>query len=388
MNLHIMKDNKFYDGMTEEIISRGLINNNIYFVYKGSKGCLRYMKEYPNSIYGDSEDLYKINLSDYDKVIFHNLMDPSWRKYLSIQGRIKGSCKIYWRLWTGDNYRMMRYANLFQKPLTTKHNWGSIKHQQITNVISDPITVLRNIRARVRYRSDYEILKKALPFVDYAMNWNYFEYDLLKSLYPMLRAKTLIHGYVRKETAELLKSETEDHHELRICVGHSGYEISKHEHIFDIVHKKIGSKTDYRVYCPLSYGDKDYIDRILDYGRNIFGDRFIPMIEFMHYRDYIEILNSMDIFIYGQPIPMGIGNISLALRLGKKVFLSSGNPALQYLRDHGYTIYSIESIEEQPMLLRTPLDLKVADQNVHCWKTNRDHTIRMYDQTLSEIICK
>jgi len=219
------------------------------------------------------------------------------------------------------------------------------------------------------------------------MNWNSFELDLLQKRYPDMKVKFILHGYLPIVRPNISLLSDENHHsDLKICVGHSGYDISNHMQLFELVKKHMCSSIEYSVYCPLSYGDNDYIDRVVRMGYRLFDKKFHPLLDFMNYEQYNRWLNSQDIFIYGQPIPMGEGNLSMALSMGKKVFLSDLNPMYKYLIDEGFILFTIQDIEQDPGLLHKPFNANESSKNISTQHHRSSKRIVQYRQTLNEII--
>ena len=74
--------------------------------------------------------------------------------------------------------------------------------------------------------------------------------------------------------------------------------------------------------CPLSYcATKEYQQEIINYGKDIFGDKFIPLLDFLPLADYLEILKKVDIAIFAHENQQAYGNIIQLLGMGKKVYM-------------------------------------------------------------------
>ncbi|WP_083234102.1 TDP-N-acetylfucosamine:lipid II N-acetylfucosaminyltransferase [Candidatus Marithrix sp. Canyon 246] len=75
------------------------------------------------------------------------------------------------------------------------------------------------------------------------------------------------------------------------------------------------------MFVPLSYGDPKgvYIKEVISTGTKIFGDKFIPMTEFMDFDKYLNFLGSINITIFNHNRQQAMGNTITLLGFGKKV---------------------------------------------------------------------
>ncbi len=390
MNIHILKDNKFYDDMSKVIIDKNLVDNNIYFIFRSKEHDYKAMKPYPNSVIGGEEDLFKIRLSDYDKAIFHNLADTARISFLAHAGKSKGRCLIYWRLWQGDNYAIAGLANIMTKPLWANHSQIHDNDKDFVVSLESCTNILKNIRARIRYRHKYRIICQALENVDYALNWNEFEVDAIRELYSVFNAQFLYHAY---HTSELYNDvggyADEVNKELRVCVGHSGDgTFLNHEQVFMAIRKILDiNDTNFRVVTPLSYGNTKYIDHVLRMGQSLFGQYFEPILDFMEYPDYMKLLSQCDVFVFGQKyIPCAAGNISAVLKMGKRVIMPSTNPMYRMYIDDGVCIFDLDELISGNHRLLESLPEDIKQSNINRMRTRYELMKSIRLKTLMEII--
>ena len=76
-----------------------------------------------------------------------------------------------------------------------------------------------------------------------------------------------------------------------------------------------------KVYVPLSYGDKEYVHRVIKSGRDLLGEKFVPMTDYMDVDEYYKHLSQIDIALFGMKRQQALGNIMALLYMGKKVYL-------------------------------------------------------------------
>lgn len=258
----------------------------------------------------------------YDKIIIHSLfMNPIL--FIAISMNIKSlSDKVFWNIWGADLYDAYwgRDSNLFHK----------IREVFRRRFIS-------HVRAVGYIPSDYENLKKW-----YKTNAHFF----LAS-----------YSYDFVDIPERAKKR-----EKNILIGNSATRSCQHKEAIDLI-QSLGVK-DCKVWCVLSYpNDRIYIDQVVQYGRNAFGDNFIPLVDYMPYSQYMEILSSIDIAIFNNSRQQALGNIAALLFYGKRVFINPDNGCLNYFKDMGAEVYSTSELTSNNVDESRP-EIKKKNQEV------------------------
>ncbi len=129
----------------------------------------------------------------------------------------------------------------------------------------------------------------------------------------------------------------------RILVGHSAHHCS-HLEGFQLLEHLKGENIE--IVCPLSYGVPEVRENVMTIGRRMFGDKFVPVTGFMTRQEYIDFLGSCDVGVYPTHVQHGMGNISLMLKLGKKVYMRDDTTMWQqYRRSLKYTVYPVSELE-------------------------------------------
>jgi hypothetical protein len=100
-----------------------------------------------------------------------------------------------------------------------------------------------------------------------------------------------------------------------------------------------------KIYTPLSYGDKEYAKSVISYGQQLFGDKFVPLIEFMPFEKYLEFLSEIDIAIFAHKRQQAMGNTITLLGLGKKVYMRSDITPWQLFNDIDVKVFDVEDIQ-------------------------------------------
>lgn len=266
--LHIMKPEKFNVPFINFIENNfDIINHKFLFLSK---------KNYDYGLSDDHNPIFiKYNyfsllkeLYSSDKIILHGLWKNNFILLLFLNSYLLKKC--YWSIWGGDLYPINNI------------NW--IKRQ-----------VIKKMGHFVTYiKGDYELIKK-----NFEIKGQYHESIMyISNLYNKNKLT------IKKDNF------------INIQIGNSGFESNNHKEVFN---KLILFKDEnIKIYVPLSYGKDSYINEIINEGRNLFGDKFIPITEFMPFDKYLQFLASIDISIFAHNRQQALGNIITLLGLGKK----------------------------------------------------------------------
>ena len=131
---------------------------------------------------------------------------------------------------------------------------------------------------------------------------------------------------------------------LNIQVGNSAQSCNNHIEILDKL--KQFKEQDIKLFCILSYGNEGKLEEIIKYGKNIFGDKFIPITNFMEYKEYIKFLEMIDISIFAHDIQKAFGNITSLLSMKKTVYLKEKISTYKTLVEMELQIKSFDKLEK------------------------------------------
>ena len=112
---------------------------------------------------------------------------------------------------------------------------------------------------------------------------------------------------------------------------------------------------DICIYVPLSYGNKGYAEKVIVQGEKWFGDKFIPLTDFMPFKEYLKFLGRIDIAIFNHKRQQGMGNTIILLGLGKTVYLRSDTTQWQFFKDKNIDVFDVENI--------SPIEIKQLELN-------------------------
>lgn len=242
------------------------------------------------------------------KVILHGLFSSHLLYLLMLQPWLLKKC--YWTIWGGDLY-------IHQ---TDAQDWRHIKNEWCRRFV---ISRLGHFVTHIH--GDYELARKW-----YGARGQWHECFM----YP----SNLYREY---------PITPKPHEGINILLGNSATPSNNH---LDALEKlRPFADENIRIYCPLSYGDAAYGDQIATAGRVIFGEKFIPLHDFMPFDKYLELLAVIDIAVFNHNRQQGMGNITTLLGLGKKVFIRNTITTWGALQGLGVDIFDAKKIDIQPL---------------------------------------
>ncbi|MGJ9458086.1 TDP-N-acetylfucosamine:lipid II N-acetylfucosaminyltransferase [Oceanobacillus sp. CF4.6] len=260
-------------------------SNNITYI-KGYKGLLI---------------LYKKMLQS-EKIILHSLPETRILLLLFLHPFLLKKC--YWIIWGSDLYKFNeRKSTLRQRTV-----------EKIRSV------VIKNLKGIITHiKGDYELAKQW-----YGAKGEYY--------YSFLYPSNL---YKKYELSKINKYEDKKY----IQIGNSADPSNNHIEIFDELFKF--NDKNFAIICPLSYGNSHYAKVVIERGKELFGERFIPLTEFMPFDKYLEILAMVNVAIFNHKRQQAVGNITTLLSLGKKVYIRDDITTWKFCKDHGLKVYSL-----------------------------------------------
>ena len=160
---------------------------------------------------------------------------------------------------------------------------------------------------------------------------------------------------------------------IKIQVGNSATPTNKHEEIFRILENY--KDKDIEILTILSYGEEKYKNQIVNLGREIFGDKFKPIVDFMDFNTYKKFLQQIDIAVFNNNRQQAGSNIKLLAGYGKKLYISKENSFYHELKNDGIVIcdidkFNIELLDKESLENNKKLALKLysIDALLNSWK--------------------
>jgi hypothetical protein len=140
-----------------------------------------------------------------------------------------------------------------------------------------------------------------------------------------------------------------------VLVGNSGDPSNAHAEVFRALARF--ASAGLRVMAPLSYKtESGYVASVVALGRELFGERFEPLTEFLPPEQYARRIREMDAAIMNHGHQQALGNVIAMLMMGKKVFVRGDATPYRYFHDLGVRVddtrrlpdLSLEEIVEFP----------------------------------------
>ena len=138
-----------------------------------------------------------------------------------------------------------------------------------------------------------------------------------------------------------LKQKTEN--TINIQVGNSADPTNNHIAVFQILLKH--KSKDIKIYAPLAYGDKNYANTVILKGKELFGNKFIPITKFIPINSYLDFLGDIDIAIFAHKRQQAMGNIITLLGLGKKIYIRNSISSWQFFKDIDVQLFNYPNIK-------------------------------------------
>lgn len=134
-----------------------------------------------------------------------------------------------------------------------------------------------------------------------------------------------------------------DHDGLNILLGNSADPSNNH---IEALERLLPFKDQpFKIYTPLSYGDQNHAQKVISQGKAWFGDKFVPMTDFMPFEQYLEFLKIIDIAIFNHQRQQAMGNTITLLGMGKTVYLRSDVSHWRFLTGLGIKLNDAEKLE-------------------------------------------
>lgn len=168
----------------------------------------------------------------------------------------------------------------------------------------------------------------------------------------------------------------------RIVVGNSSTDENQHLEVFDLL--KEMHLNGVEIWCPLSYGDMEYQTQVIAKGRELFGEAFHPITEYMPYEKYLDFLSSCSVGIYNCNRQQGMGNISMLVNMGKKVYMRSDTAMWDHYKSFGYRIYDVADLSSQTKEELFRWTTQEQDENFQAIERRNEEFLAVWNEIINE----
>jgi len=248
-----------------------------------------------------------LKFSNYENNIFHQLSSKKIYLYLFLNTSLNK--KSSWVIWGGDLYQV------FISKL-------SYKYKLYDFIIRTK--VIKNLKYIMSMKGDFDLLKTR-----YTTNAKHFF-----TLYSMPSKIYKIEEF--KNSSSKAK---------RILVAHSANKANNHEKIFKMLLPYKNENLE--ILVPLSYGDLSNVKAVEELGIKLFGNKFIPIKDFMKPDEFSTFLETIDIAIFAVDRQAAVGILTTLISLGKKVFYKKGVVPFDFYEKNHIRVFDTDEIINQ-----------------------------------------
>ncbi len=352
MFFHLIHDDKFIDvGFLR--FEEAFPGENI-FILTEKKEKLNFIKKTPIIKLTPDETVkyLKANYTNNDKIIIHFLRKDK----VKIINKLPKGFTIIWIGWGADYYHLI-YSREKDFFLSNTFKWVQIHREgkkKIFGFLNDTFgfTFNRNTQS---YKKAYKRIRYINTVIDE-------DYKLIKKRYPNFKPRYLSWNYGNMTYLDLKL--TQEENTKNILLGNSADPTNNHIEILDFLKNRL--LHDSKIICPLSYGDKEYAVYITQYGKNLFGENFMPLIDYLPIEEYYKIIASCSVVFMNHLRQQAVGNILTLLLAGSKIIFQDKNPLYLFFIENGFCVNSFQEIERNPPSIYTPLTPEQKETNKQC----------------------
>ncbi len=369
--LHVVPDDKFSNMAYRDFQRFGI--NNKYICFDKSQN-YKYIKGWqPDQIKKRDLNAY-IKNHDISIIIFHSLLDKF------IVTKLPRNVVVVWCGWGYDYYSYL---------LTKYYPQGMILRQ--TKSIFDDSRKKKSVTFMGFLSGVYRVAKRTIlskiyspqriaTYIDYFVPVINNEYQLVREANPWFSCKFLSWSYGTIEE-DYTTLNTDIPHSGNILVGNSATPENNHIEAFEFIHSNVDWHSR-KIYCPLSYGDPYYADKIKEAGVNLFGDNFVPLMTFLDKHEYNEILLSCELLVLNHIRQQALGNIISGLAMEKVIILNKRNPLCTWLNENNISYLTLDQeINEKTLSMIDKVNNKKAISRVWSKSAIADKTQNLIEIT-------
>lgn len=340
MNIHFFSDVSFVD-LAIQRFEKYYPGQNRYFVVTQGRFRKKYRFIKSDQVvqlhYASIHRLTRLlpSLTENDNLVIHQL--TPFKSILALKLLKKVDLTTYWLFYGSGLYNLLARSNQYQL-------LDDGTPRELNGTLNTWILNLRDWFLSLLFQQRHDnALEAFIARFDYFCFWNPYDYKLLKhhfktpATFKFFRYYDVnLHGL-----PDLGKSENEASPIL--LVNNSASRTGNHLTILKRLHQIDQDKQLEKVYVPLSYGEPDVRQDVVDYASHHLNYCFQPIMDFIPKVEYISLLRRVQVGIFGHRRQEAGNNIYILLALGVKIFLRSQNNLLRYLRDQGYHVFEFEA---------------------------------------------
>ena len=309
----------------------------------GDAGLLLYDNVVPFEALGNNKFKRLKNITEElnkaDRIVFHSFMPTKiWNLAIFLNQSILD--RSLWVVWGIDLYNYQRPRNGFRNKLFNNLGYKFRSRMRYPVVVSEPDAEEYNKRfgTHVVKYAPYAFADSRFELMDKAKEEKKDDPIFLEKL----------HEYADPCFAGEISDDS-----INIQVCHNGFSFNKHFEVLNYLQPLLLKKEEKQItlYLPLSYGNDQltkkvtYKDALTSYIKQKFVSKVVVLSKIMPNNYYTKYLSMIDVAIFNAPRHNALGNILQLLYMGKKVYLSSKSPLLDYLCKKGLRVHTVDELK-------------------------------------------
>lgn len=300
------------------------------------------------------------NHGDCVAIVLHSL-PKSW---LPLLLQIPPRPAVLWRCWGyelyGDRPRLL--SHLFPHGLYMPHTASVVRasHRLVATARQSSLSAAKRHGRRVVKRTK-QMIKSAMPLqrrpyqrIDYFASVAPMEFLLIREQHKWFPGAFTGLPYGAEGSTAVSDQAQSAMIPESLLIGNSATPTCNHIDVFSLISQN-RCFDSFRIVVPLSYGKDWYRDEVITVGRELFGDRFHPITEFLDKDDYFKVIASCSHAIMAQFRQQAGANIRTLVAAGVKLAMHESSPLYQSLLCRGIEITRFDDLVREPVRFASPL---------------------------------
>lgn len=291
---------------------------------------------------------------DYDYVFFHSLTPI----FANVIFEIPREKIIIWWAWGFDLYSMEHILPPFipielYKPITKKQFY--FRRNPL-------LTEAKSIFFWLLHSCNRNKIQRIIKRINYFQPVTQIEYLLLKKQYPFITAKEFYYpnSFGNNLPVKINKLSSGN----SILLGNSATYTNNHLDVWNGIKEFVNNNQ--KIFIPTSYGDSAYakkLKEIINTQSTVFLDKFLTR------EQYNKLMDECAFFIIGSLRQQAMGNVSICIEKGIKIFAYKDSIIYQALLSYGCFVFAIEDIDSTSFSI--PLTIEQANHNIECYRSEK-----------------
>ncbi|KKN58106.1 hypothetical protein LCGC14_0555390 [marine sediment metagenome] len=266
-------------------------------------------------------------------IFIHNLTE----EITGILFGFKGKARILWVIWGTDLYDYI--------PIDMYDRYTLELVDKLDNK-------LKSMLIRFYYSFFHAIRKIVIKRLDYVISAHQGDIRLFKKYYKTKAECISKNIYQNLVDFEKIDKDINFENEIYkfkkkgdklLLLGNSGSPSNNHLDL--MIRLSEMKKQNFKIICPLSYGPPIYINKIVEKGKILFGERFIPLLEFLAPDVYFFFLKQIDLAVMYHNRQQGMGTIHILVYLGKPICMKKTSGFFHLIKKNTH-IFSVNDLEK------------------------------------------